>query len=69
MSTKKSTAATSAPAGVTFRDKTHTSRSLFLPGGRELKVVSGHLVLQDGDDEALAYLDHRRDFERPDQAE
>jgi len=69
MSTKKTTAAPSASVGVTFRDKTHTSRSLFMPGGRELKVVGGHLVLQDGDDEALAFLDCRRDFERPAQVE
>lgn len=69
MSTKKIIAAPSAAAGVTFRDKTHTSRSLFMPDGRELKVVSGQLVLQDGDDEALAYLDRRRDFERPVQVE
>ncbi|MGJ7548190.1 hypothetical protein [Pseudomonas alloputida] len=69
MSTKKIVAAPSVAAGVTFRDKTHTSRSLFMPGGRELKVVSGHLALQDGDDEALAYMDRRRDFERPAQVE
>ncbi|WP_409261154.1 hypothetical protein [Pseudomonas putida] len=68
MSNKKTIAASSAPAGVTFRDKTHTSRSLFMPGGRELKVVSGSLVVQVGDDEALAYLERRRDFEQLDQA-
>lgn len=68
MSTKTTIAEPSAPAAVTFRDKTHTSRSLFMPDGRELKVVSGSLVVQAGDAEALAFVQRRRDFEQLDQA-
>ncbi|MFJ4111466.1 hypothetical protein [Pseudomonas sp. NPDC089758] len=69
MSTKKTIAAINAPAGVTYRDKSHTSRSLFMPDGRELKVVGGHLMVPEGDNETMAYMDSRRDFERPGQVE
>lgn len=68
MNTKKTNAAPSASAGVSFRDKTHTSRSLFMPGGRELKVVGGYLLIAEGDEDALAYLGRRRDFEQLSQA-
>lgn len=68
MSTKKTTAAPGAPADVIYCDKTHASRSLFMPGGRELKVTRGRLVLAAGDDEAKAYLGARSDFEQLSQA-
>lgn len=68
MSTKKTIAAINAPAGVTYRDKSYTSRSLFMPGGRELKVARGRLVVAAGDDEAKAYLGARSDFEQLSQA-
>jgi len=64
MATKKPTdAATITPAAVTYRDKTYTSRVLIL-GKRELKVAGGQLQIEEGDAEALAYLDARADFER-----
>jgi len=56
-------AAPSALAVVTYRDKTYTSRVLIL-GKRELKVAGGQLQVEEGDTEALAYLDARADFER-----
>lgn len=64
MSTKKTTAAPGAPADVTYCDKTHASRSLFMPGGRELKVARGRVVVAAGDEEAQAYLGARSDFEQ-----
>ncbi|MEN5225532.1 hypothetical protein ABE561_12230 [Pseudomonas asiatica] len=64
MATKKTPdAASTAPAAVTYRDKTYTSRVLIL-GQRELKVAGGQLQIEEGDTEALAYLDARADFER-----
>ena len=63
MSTKKSTAAPRALATVTYCDKTHAQRSLFMPGGRELRVTRGRLTLQGDDVDARAYLDARSDFE------
>ncbi|WP_448196697.1 hypothetical protein [Pseudomonas putida] len=64
MATKKPTeAAPGASAAVTYRDKTYTSRVLIL-GERELKVAAGKLEIEEGDAEALAYLDARADFER-----
>ena len=64
MSTKKpADGATTALAAVTYRDKTYTSRVLIL-GKRELKVAGGQLQVEEGDTEALAYLDARADFER-----
>lgn len=56
-------AAPSASAAVTYRDKTYTSRVLIL-GKRELKVAGGKLQIEEGDTEALTYLDARADFER-----
>ncbi|MCO7537520.1 hypothetical protein NJH24_22415 [Pseudomonas asiatica] len=64
MATKKpADTATTAPAAVTYRDKTYTSRVLIL-GRRELKVACGQLQIEEGDTEALAYLDALADFER-----
>ncbi|EKT4457373.1 hypothetical protein QEM35_003531 [Pseudomonas putida] len=64
MATKKpADATTTTPAAVTYRDKTYTSRVLIL-GKRELKVAGGQLQVEEGDAEALAYLDARADFER-----
>jgi len=64
MATKKTPEATpSAAAAVTYRDKTYTQRVLFL-GQRELRVSAGRLQVEEGDAEALAYLDARADFER-----
>lgn len=63
MSTKKSTVAAIATAGVCYRDKTHTSRSLIL-GERVLQVKAGQLEVAQGDTEALGYMDARADFER-----
>lgn len=68
MSTKKTTAAPGAPADVIYCDKTHASRSLFMPGGRELKVQRGRLVVGAADEEAQAYLGARSDFEQLSQA-
>ncbi|QNT38680.1 hypothetical protein [Pseudomonas asiatica] len=63
MATKKTPdAATTAPATVTYRDKTYTSRVLIM-GKRELKVAGGQLQIEEGDTEALTYLDARADFE------
>lgn len=63
MSTKKTTAAPGAPADVIYCDKTHASRSLFMPGGRELKVARGRVAVAADDAEVRKYLDGRRDFE------
>lgn len=63
MSTKKSTAAVVATAGVSYRDKTHTSRSLIL-GKRVLQVKAGRLEVAPDDTEALDYVNARTDFER-----
>ena len=63
MGTKKAPAAPSAPAALTYCDKTYAQRSLFMPSGRELKVQRGRLAVQPDDDEARQYLDARRDFE------
>ncbi|MFG0827089.1 hypothetical protein ACF8R6_01650 [Pseudomonas sp. CJQ_7] len=64
MATKKTPdAAPGASATVTYRDKTYTSRVLIL-SKRELKVAGGQLQIEEGDTEALAYLDARADFER-----
>ncbi|MFK3906889.1 hypothetical protein ACI2KD_02345 [Pseudomonas monteilii] len=63
MGTKKAPAAPSAPAALTYCDKTYAQRSLFMPSGRELKVQRSRLVVQPDDDEARQYLDARRDFE------
>ncbi|WP_409289476.1 hypothetical protein [Pseudomonas sp. KCJK8927] len=64
MTTKKNAAAPEASAVVTFCDKTHASRSLFLANGRELQVTRARLEVAPEDTEALAYLDARGDFER-----
>ncbi|MFT2186361.1 hypothetical protein [Pseudomonas putida] len=64
MSTKKPDAAPEASTVVTYCDKTHASRSLFLASGRELKVTRARLAVPPDDNEALAYLDARGDFER-----
>lgn len=64
MATKKTTdAAPSASAVMTYRDKLYTSRVLFL-GARELRVAGRKLQIEEGDAEALAYLDAHADFER-----
>lgn len=63
MATKKTTDAAPSAATVTYRDKTHTSRTLIL-GSRQLKVVAARLEVSQDDAEALAYLDGRDDVER-----
>lgn len=63
MSTKKSTVVALATAGVAYRDKTHTSRSLIL-GKRVLEVKAARLEVAQDDAEALDYLNARADFER-----
>lgn len=64
MATKKTPdAAPGASATVTYGDKNYTSRVLIL-GQRELKVAGGQLQIEEGDTEALTYLDARADFER-----
>ncbi|WP_176518398.1 hypothetical protein [Pseudomonas faucium] len=52
------------PASVTFRDKTHTSRTLILGNSRELYVVAGSVTVQASDKKAMGYLVARSDFER-----
>lgn len=62
MATQKADA--DAPASVTFCDKTHSQRSLFMASGRELKVQRARLEVKGDDSEALDYLAARADFER-----
>lgn len=62
MASKKDDAG--APGVVTFCDKTHAKRSLFMPDGRELKVARGRLEVKPDDEAALAFLGAREDFER-----
>ena len=64
MATKKEPAALGAPATATYCDKVNASRSLFMPSGRELKVVRARIEVEGDDAEAQAYLDARKDFQR-----
>ncbi|MGR3992453.1 hypothetical protein [Pseudomonas sp. 1121_17] len=64
MATKKETAAPGAPATVVYCDKVNASRSLFMDGGRELKVIRARIEVDGADTEAQAYLDARKDFQR-----
>ena len=61
--------AAAEPAGVTFTDRTYTSRSLFLQAGddlREFKVQGGRVTVQADDDEALAFLRGHADLQQLD---
>lgn len=64
MSTRKAAAASDASATVTYCDKSHSQRVLFLPGGRPLQVLRARLEVKADDDKALAYMDARADFQR-----
>ncbi|MEX5504160.1 hypothetical protein Q1J61_10220 [Pseudomonas putida] len=58
-----------APPGVTFTDRTYTSRSLFLQAGddlREFKVQAGRVTVQADDAEALAFLGEHADLQQLD---
>ena len=64
MAIKKETAAIGPPATVIYCDKVNASRTLFMPGGRELKVIRARIEVESEDAEAVAYLDARKDFQR-----
>mgnify|MGYP003600237743 CR=1 FL=1 len=64
MATKNEPAAPSAPAKVIYCDKVNASRSLFMPGGRELKVIRARIEVDGTDTEAVDYLAARKDFQR-----
>lgn len=64
MAIKKETAAPGALATVVYCDTVNASRSLFMPSGRELKVIRARIEVDGADAEAQAYLDARKDFQR-----
>lgn len=64
MAIKKDTAASGAPATVIYCDKVNASRSLFMPGGRELKVIRARIEVDGADTEALEFMGARKDFQR-----
>ena len=50
-------------AVVSYRDKTFTSRTLVMPGGRVLQVSKGRVSVKVIDAQARAYLDDHPDLE------
>ena len=55
-------AATPLEAIVVFRDRVYTSRTLFLPDDRQLKVAKGLVWVAESDSIGRQYLDDHVDF-------
>jgi len=55
---------TSVGTRLTFRDTRFTSRTLILPGDRELSVVRSQVVIDASDKVAAAYLGKHPDMQK-----